>query len=52
MSRDLRCQYCNKLLARAYFVYIEVKCSRCKSLNQITTRGAIGHPTYTRDHTG
>ncbi|EAT8527796.1 Com family DNA-binding transcriptional regulator [Salmonella enterica] len=50
MPHNVRCQHCNKLLARAYFAYIEVKCPRCKTLNQITSQSAIEHPTYTRSH--
>ncbi|EEF5707978.1 Com family DNA-binding transcriptional regulator, partial [Salmonella enterica] len=42
--------HCNKLLARASFDFIEVKCPRCKTLNIITSPSAIEHPTYTRNH--
>ncbi|ENM0554542.1 Com family DNA-binding transcriptional regulator, partial [Salmonella enterica] len=42
--------HCNKLLARARFDFIEVKCPRCKTLNTITSPSAIEHPTYTRNH--
>ncbi|WP_175459164.1 Com family DNA-binding transcriptional regulator, partial [Escherichia coli] len=43
MTQNVRCKNCNKLLARASFHYIEIKCPRCKTLNQITsvTNGAI-----------
>ncbi|MBL6147461.1 Com family DNA-binding transcriptional regulator, partial [Escherichia coli] len=34
--------------ARASFSYLEVKCPRCKTLNQITSPSATEHPTYTR----
>ncbi|EBQ8429945.1 Com family DNA-binding transcriptional regulator [Salmonella enterica] len=50
MSYDVRCRHCNKLLARARFDFIEVKCPRCKTLNIITSPSAIEHPTYTRSH--
>ncbi|EDY0381417.1 Com family DNA-binding transcriptional regulator [Salmonella enterica] len=50
MSYDVRCRHCNKLLARASFDFIEVKCPRCKTLNIITSPSAIEHPTYTRSH--
>ncbi|ELT1238851.1 Com family DNA-binding transcriptional regulator, partial [Salmonella enterica] len=43
--------HCNKLLARASFDFIEVKCPRCKTLNIITSPSAIEHPTYTRNRT-
>ncbi|ELC8119091.1 TPA: Com family DNA-binding transcriptional regulator [Escherichia coli] len=36
MTQNVRCKNCNKLLARASFRYIEIKCQRCKTLNQIT----------------
>ncbi|EMH6741931.1 Com family DNA-binding transcriptional regulator [Salmonella enterica] len=51
MSHNVRCQHCNKLLARASFDFIEVKCPRCKTLNIITSPSAIEHPTYTRNRT-
>ncbi|EER3223306.1 Com family DNA-binding transcriptional regulator, partial [Escherichia coli] len=35
MYRNIRCRHCNKLLARASFSYLEVKCPRSKTLNQI-----------------
>ncbi|EBC5669844.1 Com family DNA-binding transcriptional regulator [Salmonella enterica] len=50
MPHNVRCRYCNKLLARARFDFIEVKCPRCKTLNIITSPSAIEHPTYTRNH--
>ncbi|ELU6656844.1 Com family DNA-binding transcriptional regulator [Salmonella enterica] len=51
MPRNVRCRHCNKLLARASFDFIEVKCPRCKTLNIITSPSAIEHPTYTRNRT-
>ncbi|EFB0319266.1 Com family DNA-binding transcriptional regulator [Salmonella enterica] len=51
MPHNVRCRHCNKLLARASFDFIEVKCPRCKTLNIITSPSAIEHPTYARDHT-
>ncbi|ECG3785608.1 Com family DNA-binding transcriptional regulator [Salmonella enterica subsp. enterica serovar Florida] len=51
MPHNVRCRHCNKLLARASFDFIEVKCPRCKTLNIITSSSAIEHPTYTRNHT-
>ncbi|EOT3859594.1 Com family DNA-binding transcriptional regulator, partial [Escherichia coli] len=48
MYRNIRCRHCNKLLARASFSYLEVKCPRSKTLNQITSPSATEHPTYTR----
>ncbi|UTW12924.1 Com family DNA-binding transcriptional regulator [Marinobacterium rhizophilum] len=30
---DIRCSRCQKLLARAVFAVIEIKCPRCKTLN-------------------
>ncbi|EIG4756814.1 Com family DNA-binding transcriptional regulator [Escherichia coli] len=48
MYRNIRCRHCNKLLARASFSYLEVKCPRCKTLNQITSPSATEPPTYTR----
>ncbi|EJA3915822.1 Com family DNA-binding transcriptional regulator [Salmonella enterica] len=50
MPHNVRCRHCNKLLARASFDFIEVKCPRCKTLNIITSPSAIEHPTYTRNH--
>ncbi|HGH3388603.1 TPA: Com family DNA-binding transcriptional regulator [Citrobacter freundii] len=50
MPQNVRCKHCNKLLARASFLYIEVKCPRCKKLNQITS-SAIEHPTFLRSYT-
>ncbi|EBJ3510305.1 Com family DNA-binding transcriptional regulator [Salmonella enterica] len=50
MPHNVRCLHCNKLLARASFDFIEVKCPRCKTLNIITSPSAIEHPTYTRNH--
>ncbi|ECI0429239.1 Com family DNA-binding transcriptional regulator [Salmonella enterica subsp. enterica] len=50
MPHNVRCRRCNKLLARASFDFIEVKCPRCKTLNIITSPSAIEHPTYTRSH--
>ncbi|MEQ1667120.1 MAG: Com family DNA-binding transcriptional regulator [Sulfuriferula sp.] len=32
----VRCSSCNKLLAKADFVQIEIKCPRCGTLNQKT----------------
>ncbi|WP_126301226.1 Com family DNA-binding transcriptional regulator [Mannheimia haemolytica] len=33
--KELRCQCCNKLLAKAKNVQnLEIKCVRCKSINQ------------------
>ncbi|EBQ2672202.1 Com family DNA-binding transcriptional regulator [Salmonella enterica] len=49
MPHNVRCRHCNKLLARASFDFIEVKCPRCKTLNIITSPSAIEHPTYTRN---
>nr|WP_198600713.1 Com family DNA-binding transcriptional regulator [Escherichia coli] len=40
MTQNVRCKNCNKLLARASFHYIEIKCPRCKTLNQITSHRA------------
>ncbi|ECJ4226111.1 Com family DNA-binding transcriptional regulator [Salmonella enterica subsp. enterica] len=51
MPHNVRCRRCNKLLARASFDFIEVKCPRCKTLNIITSPSAIEHPTYTRNRT-
>ncbi|EEF5015737.1 Com family DNA-binding transcriptional regulator [Salmonella enterica] len=51
MPQNVRCRHCNKLLARASFDFIEVKCPRCKTLNIITSPSAIEHPTYTRNRT-
>ncbi|ECB6525775.1 Com family DNA-binding transcriptional regulator [Salmonella enterica] len=51
MPHNVRCRHCNKLLARASFYFIEVKCPRCKTLNIITSPSAIEHPTYTRNRT-
>ncbi|EBP2487331.1 Com family DNA-binding transcriptional regulator [Salmonella enterica] len=51
MPHNVRCQHCNKLLARASFDFIEVKCPRCKTLNIITSPSATEHPTYTRNRT-
>ncbi|EOA7986577.1 Com family DNA-binding transcriptional regulator, partial [Escherichia coli] len=48
MTQNVRCKNCNKLLARASFHYIEIKCPRCKTLNQITR--AIEHPTHMRSY--
>ncbi|EIT2303702.1 Com family DNA-binding transcriptional regulator [Salmonella enterica] len=50
MPHNVRCRHCNKLLARASFDFIEVKCPRCKTLNIITSPSAIEHLTYTRNH--
>ncbi|EMY8848534.1 Com family DNA-binding transcriptional regulator [Salmonella enterica] len=50
MPYNVRCRHCNKLLARASFDFIEVKCPRCKTLNIITSPSASEHPTYTRNH--
>ncbi|EOG3189526.1 Com family DNA-binding transcriptional regulator, partial [Salmonella enterica] len=44
MPHNVRCRHCNKLLARASFDFIEVKCPRCKTLNIITSPSAIEHP--------
>ncbi|MGT3256379.1 Com family DNA-binding transcriptional regulator, partial [Yersinia enterocolitica] len=49
MPQNVRCKHCNKLLARASFEYIEVKCPRCKTLNQITL-SATEHPTKARGY--
>ncbi|ENQ3980202.1 Com family DNA-binding transcriptional regulator [Salmonella enterica] len=51
MPHNVRCRHCNKLLARASFDFIEVKCPRCKTLNIITSSSAIEHPTHRRNHT-
>ncbi|EDV6950766.1 Com family DNA-binding transcriptional regulator [Salmonella enterica subsp. enterica serovar Gaminara] len=51
MPHNVRCRHCNKLLARASFDFIEVKCPRCKTLNIITSSSAIEHPTYIRNRT-
>ncbi|EEG7362759.1 Com family DNA-binding transcriptional regulator [Salmonella enterica subsp. enterica serovar Muenchen] len=51
MPHNVRCRHCNKLLARASFDFIEVKCPRCKTLNIITSPSAIEHPTCTRNRT-
>ncbi|HFW4795135.1 TPA: Com family DNA-binding transcriptional regulator [Salmonella enterica subsp. enterica serovar Newport] len=50
MPHNVRCRHCNKLLARASFNFIEVKCPRCKTLNTITSPSAAEHPTYTRNY--
>ncbi|EDZ8079203.1 Com family DNA-binding transcriptional regulator [Salmonella enterica] len=50
MPHNVRCRHCNKLLARASFDFIEVKCPRCKTLNIITSPSAVEHPTYSRSH--
>ncbi|HGJ0761812.1 TPA: Com family DNA-binding transcriptional regulator [Salmonella enterica subsp. enterica serovar Bovismorbificans] len=51
MPHNVRCRHCNKLLARASFDFIEVKCPRCKTLNTVISSSAIEHPTYTRNRT-
>ncbi|EPW0774011.1 Com family DNA-binding transcriptional regulator [Escherichia albertii] len=48
MMQNIRCKNCYKLLARASFHHIEIKCPRCKTLNQITR--AIEHPTHMRSY--
>ncbi|MDS1619950.1 Com family DNA-binding transcriptional regulator [Escherichia coli] len=48
MPQSIRCKNCNKLLARAAFHYIEVKCPRCKTLNQLTR--ATEPPTHMRSY--
>ncbi|ENB4453071.1 Com family DNA-binding transcriptional regulator [Escherichia albertii] len=48
MMQNIRCKNCYKLLARASFHHIEIKCPRCKSLNQITR--AIEPPTHMRSY--
>ncbi|MBU2967051.1 Com family DNA-binding transcriptional regulator [Amphritea sp. 2_MG-2023] len=32
--QDIRCQRCNKLLAKAIYQVLEIKCSRCGVINQ------------------
>lgn len=33
--KDIRCGGCGRLLARAKFIQIEIKCPRCKTLNNM-----------------
>ncbi|WP_420555166.1 Com family DNA-binding transcriptional regulator [Neptuniibacter marinus] len=34
--QNIRCKQCNKLLAKAIFQQLEIKCSRCGAINQRT----------------
>ncbi|MEM5528081.1 Com family DNA-binding transcriptional regulator [Gammaproteobacteria bacterium AS21] len=31
--KNIRCNNCNKLLAKAIFIQIEIKCPRCRHIN-------------------
>ncbi|NBB66822.1 Com family DNA-binding transcriptional regulator [Mannheimia haemolytica] len=33
-KQEYRCQCCNKLLAKGSVLMLEIKCVRCKSINQ------------------
>ncbi|MBS9781675.1 MAG: Com family DNA-binding transcriptional regulator [Gammaproteobacteria bacterium] len=33
--QNIRCQQCNKLLAKADFKQLEIKCPRCKFFNNL-----------------
>lgn len=33
--KEIRCKCCNRLLAKAVFEQIEIKCPRCKTLNNL-----------------
>ncbi|WP_363317780.1 Com family DNA-binding transcriptional regulator [uncultured Amphritea sp.] len=34
--QDIRCQHCNKLLAKAIYTLIEIKCPRCGCITERT----------------
>ncbi len=33
--QDIRCRQCAKLLARAVYTYLEIKCPRCRVINSL-----------------
>lgn len=36
--KDVRCGACSKLLARAVFERVQIKCSRCSTLNDVRAK--------------
>ncbi|MDF2419150.1 Com family DNA-binding transcriptional regulator [Acinetobacter beijerinckii] len=52
--QNLKCQCCLKLLAKiGYFDRIEIKCPRCKTLNQFqSTKSALPERPERQDSTG
>lgn len=38
--RHIRCNQCNKLLAKANYSQLEIKCSRCKTVNYLEAHEA------------
>jgi phage FluMu protein Com len=38
MLKDVRCGACSKLLARALFERVQIKCSRCSTLNDVRAK--------------
>ncbi|EOV0971320.1 Com family DNA-binding transcriptional regulator [Edwardsiella piscicida] len=45
MIRDIRCCRCNRLLAKASYDYIQVKCPRCKAFNELRVDNPIQSTT-------
>ncbi|WP_263147926.1 Com family DNA-binding transcriptional regulator [Pseudomonas sp. RIT-PI-AD] len=42
MTTDIRCGGCSRLLARAEgFTLLQIKCPRCRTLNQLTAMSCI-----------
>ncbi|WP_413460235.1 Com family DNA-binding transcriptional regulator [Herbaspirillum huttiense] len=37
---EIRCEQCNKKLAEALYVRLIIKCPRCRTLNQLSAKGA------------
>ncbi|PNK59470.1 Com family DNA-binding transcriptional regulator [Psychrobacter sp. FDAARGOS_221] len=47
--QSIRCKSCNKLLAKARYQQLEIKCPRCKLLNKLSVRNALqeDHESHT-----
>ncbi|WP_250870478.1 Com family DNA-binding transcriptional regulator [Hafnia paralvei] len=49
MSKEVRCCRCHRLLAKASYSYIQIKCPRCKAFNELRASSplpsAIERPT-------
>ncbi len=37
----IRCKSCNKLLAKAVYKQLEIKCTRCKTINFLSVENAL-----------
>ncbi len=48
--QNIRCEKCGKLLAKGIFASYEIKCSRCKLINQSAMSANLGAINHGKAH--